>query len=101
MISASRVFNAARTFSLKYWRSTFSMKADREALEPAFRSTSRRTSDESVIEVFSFILLSYYRRPTSLPRNRDGRDHVHQGSVRVEPFQFRFRFEDHAMAQHR
>jgi hypothetical protein len=36
------------------------MKADRESLEPAKWSTLAKTSDDSVIEVFSFILLVYY-----------------------------------------
>ena len=36
------------------------MKAERESLEPAKWSTLARTSEDSVMEVFSFILLIYY-----------------------------------------
>jgi hypothetical protein len=36
------------------------MKAERDCFDPAMRSMAARTSPESVIEVFSFILLSYY-----------------------------------------
>ena len=36
------------------------MKAERDCFEPAMRSMAARTSPESVIEVFSFILLLYY-----------------------------------------
>jgi len=36
------------------------MKAERESFVPARRSTLANTSDDSVIEVFSFILLIYY-----------------------------------------
>ena len=46
------------------------MKADRDSFVPASLSTCRITSLESVIEVFSFILLVYYHRqnPASNPR---------------------------------
>jgi len=37
------------------------MNAERESLEPATWSTLARMSDDSVIEVFSFILLLYYQ----------------------------------------
>ena len=44
------------------------MKADRECFDPARRSTLVKRSFDSVIEVFSFILLLYYfRRRFSLP----------------------------------
>src|ERR1700682_2045399 len=36
------------------------MKAERESFDPAKWSTFASTSDDSVIEVFSFILLSYH-----------------------------------------
>jgi len=36
------------------------MKADRDCLDPAERSMAVKTSPESVIEAFSFILLLYY-----------------------------------------
>ena len=36
------------------------MKADRDCFEPAMRSMAANTSPESVIDVFSFILLIYY-----------------------------------------
>ncbi len=36
------------------------MKAERDCLEPAMRSMPLSTSGESVIDVFSFILLKYY-----------------------------------------
>ena len=36
------------------------MNADLESLDPATWSTFARRSDDSVIEVFSFILLLYY-----------------------------------------
>src|SRR5260370_27275248 len=98
MSSASRAFNASRTFSLKYSRSTFSMKAEREALEPAFRSTSARTSGESVIDVFSLILLTYH---LSLSWHRHGGNHVGQGSVGVKALQLRLGLEHDAVAQHR
>ena len=37
------------------------MNAERESFEPARRSTLLSTSDDNVIEVFSFILLLYYQ----------------------------------------
>src|ERR1700675_2170355 len=58
--SKSCACSAARERSRRYLRSTRSMKEERECLEPASRSTSSKTSFESVIEVFNFILLSYY-----------------------------------------
>lgn len=36
------------------------MTAERDSFEPATRSTFANTSDDSVIEVFSFILPLYY-----------------------------------------
>jgi hypothetical protein len=36
------------------------MNAERDCFEPAMRSMAARTSPESVIEIFSFILLLYY-----------------------------------------
>src|SRR5260370_38422534 len=39
------------------------MKAERDCREPTMRSIPVRTSRESVIEVFSFILPSYYHAP--------------------------------------
>src|SRR5260370_41220909 len=39
------------------------MKAGRDCREPAMRSMPVSTSRESVIEVFSFILPSYYHAP--------------------------------------
>jgi hypothetical protein len=41
------------------------MKAERERFDRAKRSTSARTSVESVIEVFSFIPPLYYQRSMS------------------------------------
>ena len=38
------------------------MKADRDCFDPARRSTRTKRSFDSVIEVFSFILLLYYFR---------------------------------------
>ena len=46
--------------SLKYLRSTRSMNAERDCFDPARRSTLARSSFDSVIDVFSFILPSYY-----------------------------------------
>ena len=43
------------------------MNAERESLEPATWSTLARMSDDSVIEVFSFILLLYYQIGVSRP----------------------------------
>src|SRR6516162_2329075 len=58
--SKSRACTAARSRSSKYLRSTFSMKAERERLDPASLSIFVKTSLDSVIDVFSFILLLYY-----------------------------------------
>jgi hypothetical protein len=38
------------------------MKAEREGLDPAKRSILAKTSPDSVIDVFSFILPIYYAR---------------------------------------
>ena len=38
------------------------MKADRDCIDPARRSTLAKRSFDSVMEVFSFILLLYYFR---------------------------------------
>jgi hypothetical protein len=38
------------------------MKAEREGLDPAKRSILAKTSADSVIDVFSFILPTYYAR---------------------------------------
>src|SRR5438477_629541 len=56
----SRASTAALARSRRYLLSTRSMNAERECFDPAKRSTLSRTSFESVIEVFSFILPSYY-----------------------------------------
>src|ERR1022692_168302 len=58
--SRSRACTAARARCRKNSRSTRSMKADRDCLDPAKRSMAVKTSPESVIEVFSFILPLYY-----------------------------------------
>src|SRR5258708_1196906 len=60
MRSRSRACKAALARSRRYLRSTPSMNAERECFEPARRSTLFKTSLDSVIEVFSFILPSYY-----------------------------------------
>ena len=58
--SKSRACTAARSRSRRYLRSTLSMKAERERLDPANRSILVKTSLDSVIDVFSFILLLYH-----------------------------------------
>src|SRR6266852_159183 len=60
MRSRSRACKAALARSRRYLRSTRSMNAERECFDPARRSTLLKTSFDSVIEVFSFILPSYY-----------------------------------------
>src|ERR1035437_1046242 len=99
--SMSRRLMASRTFSLRYSRMTASIKAERDALEPALRSISSSKTDESVIDVFSFILPLYYSFSAYnlLPRHRDGADYVGEDAVGVEAFQLRFGLEHHAMAQ--
>src|SRR5260370_32184028 len=62
MRSRSRASTPALARSSRYLRSTCSMNAEREFFDPARRSTFSKTSFESVIEVFSFILPSYYRQ---------------------------------------
>src|ERR1700685_2896966 len=62
MRARSRAWAALRARSRIYLRRTRSMNAERECLEPAKRSTLAKTSVESVIEVFSFILLTSYHK---------------------------------------
>src|SRR5437899_694231 len=66
--SRSRASRAALARSRRYLRSTRSMNAEREYFDPARRSTSFKTSFESVTEVFSFIPLSYYHREAAASR---------------------------------
>src|SRR5580658_7728680 len=60
MIAKSRASRRARARSFKYCCSTDSMNAERDCFDPAMRSIPLSTSRESVIDVFSFILLLYY-----------------------------------------
>src|SRR5260370_17107624 len=57
----SRASTAALARSRRYLRSTLSMNAEREGFDPAKRSTFSKISFESVLDVFSFIPLSYYQ----------------------------------------
>src|SRR6266404_1851689 len=60
MSSRSRASTWARARLRRYWVSTASMKAERDCFDPAMRSMPASTSFDSVIEVFSFILLLYH-----------------------------------------
>src|SRR4029077_17129390 len=59
MRSRSRACEAALARSRRYLRSTLSMNAERECLDPAKRSIFSKTSFDSLMKIFSFILLSY------------------------------------------
>src|ERR1700683_2835584 len=66
MSSRSRASICARACWRKYRDSTASINAERDCLDPAFFAPAMRSmpvsiSLESVMDVFSFILLTYYR----------------------------------------
>src|SRR6266446_2339475 len=83
MRSRSRACNADLARSRRYLRSTPSMNAERECFDPARRSTLFKTSLDSVIEVFSFILPSYYHWTESCKaRSQPGKEGELKGILR-------------------
>ena len=64
--SRSRACSSRRSSWRKYSRKMDSITPERDCFEPPRRSSAARTSDDSVIDVFAFILLKYYRNSARL-----------------------------------
>jgi len=70
----SRAWMLARRRSLRYLRSTRSMKAERDCFDPASRSTVVNRSLDSVIEVLSYLWLAERFQFESVCRKRIHRE---------------------------